>query len=376
MIEIATVPDVVLETEQMLGIGLSLTLSGGGPRRFTPASIFAASDVGYWPGGYDPAAGRLFQDAAGVTQVTAAAQPVGRANELAGGAFASQATALSRPTLARAPKTGAKNLFNGSTQTATVFDVGSAIITADQGLGVTGLTLDRIERHSSVGESNRRRNNSGMLPSTVYTLSAHIRAGSSGALVYLRNLAVDSSLGGTSVFDPAAGIVVQTGAGFTASISPVDGFTGLWRCSVTGTTLSTVANNLLDIGVTRAGSLPVAGNIGDFVLAGDYQLQIGALTPYQRRASAFDITEAGVPSIWHLNNDGNDSLPATLPAGTYTAGWVDATGDVTFASGLSVTTTLDTLRGQNQADVLIINRALTSEEQARLTAYWQARYAA
>lgn len=78
---------------------------------FTPDALFAAGQPGHWPGGYDPALGRLWQDSAGVTPVTAAGQPVGLVSRAAGTVDASQATALSRPTLARWPKGGRRNLL-------------------------------------------------------------------------------------------------------------------------------------------------------------------------------------------------------------------------------------------------------------------------
>src|SRR5690606_33678465 len=50
-------------------------------------------------------------DAAGTTLATAAGQPVGKVTRAAGSVDASQATALSRPTLARWPKGGRRNLL-------------------------------------------------------------------------------------------------------------------------------------------------------------------------------------------------------------------------------------------------------------------------
>src|SRR5690606_21876875 len=42
-----------------------------------------------------------------------------------------------------------------------------------------------------------------------------------------------------------------------------------------------------------------------------------SLTPLQRNYGPSDVTEAGLPDLWHLYNDGGDSLPLILPAGTY-----------------------------------------------------------
>jgi len=49
---------------------------------------------------------RLYQDAAGTTPAYVAGHPVGKVARAAGSVDATQATALSRPTLARWPKGG------------------------------------------------------------------------------------------------------------------------------------------------------------------------------------------------------------------------------------------------------------------------------
>ena len=64
--------------------------------RFSPLSLFAASEPGFW---FDPSdISTLFQDAAGTTPVTAAGQSVARINDKSGrGNHATQATAAQRP---------------------------------------------------------------------------------------------------------------------------------------------------------------------------------------------------------------------------------------------------------------------------------------
>ncbi len=64
--------------------------------RFSPLSLFAASEPGFW---FDPSdLSTLFQDTAGTTPVTAAGQSVARINDKSGrGNHATQATAAQRP---------------------------------------------------------------------------------------------------------------------------------------------------------------------------------------------------------------------------------------------------------------------------------------
>ena len=80
---------------QLSGISLAITRLGAMP--WTPATLFAAGEVGVW---YDPSdLTSMFQDAAG-TIAAAVESPVGLILDKSGnGKHASQATAASRPTL-------------------------------------------------------------------------------------------------------------------------------------------------------------------------------------------------------------------------------------------------------------------------------------
>ena len=75
------------------GLLTSVAAMGG----FSPLSLFAASEPGFW---FDPSdLSTLFQDAAGTTPVTAAGQSVGLVLDKSGrGNHATQSTSLSRPT--------------------------------------------------------------------------------------------------------------------------------------------------------------------------------------------------------------------------------------------------------------------------------------
>lgn len=94
-----------------------------GGSAWTPAALFSAGEQGAW---FDPSDfGTMWQDAAGVTPVTAVGQPVGRINDKSGrGNHATQPTAASRPVLGRVPATGRRNLLLAtdtmSTQSLTV----------------------------------------------------------------------------------------------------------------------------------------------------------------------------------------------------------------------------------------------------------------
>lgn len=113
------------------------------------------------------------------------------------------------------------------------------------------------------------------------------------------------------------------------------------------------------------------------VYIGDPQLEVGSTaTPYQRVTTDFDVTEAGVPDVWHLSNDGGDSLPAIFPAGSLYLAYVNELGEVSYTTDTSDGTTgVDLLLAERMADVIVLDRAFTPDEEAKIEAYW-ARYAA
>jgi hypothetical protein len=82
-----------------LGIGINRLqrATGGAPPAFTPASLFTASEAGFWA---NVTPSRLWQDVARTTPVTAAGQPVGswQLTTASGVIYAEQSTAGSRPT--------------------------------------------------------------------------------------------------------------------------------------------------------------------------------------------------------------------------------------------------------------------------------------
>ncbi|MCB5411769.1 hypothetical protein [Pseudogemmobacter faecipullorum] len=108
------------------------------------------------------------------------------------------------------------------------------------------------------------------------------------------------------------------------------------------------------------------------ILAGFLQLEIGGMaTRGQLVTSANDVTEPGVPDVWHLFNDGGDSLPVTLPTGTYGRAFVDHLGAVTVDTVVNPVNALMTTR---QADMILRQGAFSAAEIASITAYWEARY--
>lgn len=321
---------------------------------FTPASLFAEGQPGHWSDGYDPVLGRLWQDSTGVTPVTDPGQPVGLVSRAAGTADASQATALSRPTLARWPKGGRRNLMSISEPTvATVTVGGSSGIVDAAGFGQFSHSIN--------------------FPIVGTALFAYVRpdAVSGTEVTFSAFVVMDDGLpptfGSSTTTDAANDFSLRignnTGGGpLNYVVAHMGG--GIYRVSVN----ATLGASLNNTGITK-----VASNSDRGFRATGYQLEAGnTLTPYQRVTTQYDITEDDVPDVWHLYDDGGDSLPVTLPAGTYGRAWVDADGLVTVDT---VVDPADALVSNQQADIILRQGAFTAEEEANIRTYW-ARYAA
>ena len=120
-------------------------------------------------------------------------------------------------------------------------------------------------------------------------------------------------------------------------------------------------------------SSSTAANLGSNTWAAP-QIEAGSIaTAYQRVTSAADITEAGQPSRFALLNDQiNDALVATLPAGTYTVAFADDAG-VTILTGQALSGAFAIPGPARLYGCLAINRALSASETASLTTWLHAK---
>ena len=320
-----------------LGLGLGLTSL----RSAGLSSLFPSGQPGHWPDGYNPALGRLFQDAAGTIPVTAPDQPVGLVKRSAGTADASQGTALSRPTLGRWPRGGRRNLLRWTED----FSNGAWLAYISKPTFSVGHTApDGADTASGWDLS--------AIGSGIFQGMYQPKSGLTGS--HTTSLWMRSST-------PISDIKFGFEDGHIASIS----VTTEWQ------RFDMTRNHPLS--QNRGMTLYCYGPRTATLYIWGAQMEADSVaTPYQRVTTDFDVTEAGVPDVWHLYNDGGDSLPVTLPAGTYGRARVNTEGVVTVDTVVDPT---GALSGTRQVDVILRQGAFSAAEEAQIRAYW-ARYAA
>ncbi len=322
---------------------------------------------------------KLFQDVAGTIPAVLAGQPVGFIKRTKGSDDAKQATALSKPTLVRHPKTGVRNLAMGAQA------VGVAAYWPETSLG-GGITSTKV--------------GSGVEADGVPYID-----------VRYTGTAVTSSMSST-YNQTHSRVPSELGSAFTCSCSAkiID---GSLPSSPTGSRgIAAVVNELTSGGVYVAGSSSAArANTADYAevvvtrvasagtaqiihglpqlafVAGDildvtfrikgFMFERGpAQTPFQFNYGPNDITEPGVPDLWHLYNDGGDSLNVTLPAGTYGLASIGIDRQIDIGTFVSDgTTPVNILRHERQLDVSYRLGAYSAAEEVAIRDTWGRKYA-
>ena len=128
-----------------------------------------------------------------------------------------------------------------------VWTKASCLVTADSTTAPDGTsTADTVAANSTISECYLRYTTQQTV-SSVFTVSVFAKAGTVN-FVRLRNLAISGSP--NAWFNLSTGAVGTVGSGLTAALSSIGN--GWYRCSITGTTLSSITNNLVDIAPTTA----------------------------------------------------------------------------------------------------------------------------
>lgn len=223
-----------------------------------------------------------------------------------------QSTAASRPTFARLPVTGRRNLLKYTEQ----FDNAAwasiaATVSADTTVAPDGsTTADKIVATATTGYHDRYQ---------VYTTVAgtYVVSIYAKAAEYSKLKVAESSLGAFAAqFDLASGTLIALTAGTSASITR-DPVTGWCRCSVAFTPTA-AARSASFIGYPDSGATQTNfgaqytgdGTSGIYVWGAQLE-QSAAATNYQKVVSLYDITEAGVQTAYGLYYDGVDDFMVT-----------------------------------------------------------------
>lgn len=255
-------------------------------RALSPASLFATGAQGVI---YDPRdLSTMFQDSLGTTPVTAPGQPVGlRLDKSGRDNHATQATAGARLTYGIEPKTGTRNVLTHSEDFANAawakLASGTAAlpaVTANYGIAPDGTTTaDRIIFDRGAGTT------AGDL-SRIVQDPVDPATGTPTSSFYVR------STDGVSTY------TMRLLNGFTESNITV---TGTWqRFSLTSssTTFNCQLGLMGNVNQQTADVL-VWGAQGDYA---------SSPTPYQKVVTAFEVTEAGVPTCHYCAYAGANSM--------------------------------------------------------------------
>jgi|GEM_PF-2311439 len=313
---------------------------------------------------------RLFQDAAGTIPAYEAGQPVGKVTRAAGTVDASQATALSRPTLARMPKGGRRNLIvrtpDKPWQAGGQWAPSQTTVTDNNG------SWSVLE----VATTNQKHLSYPILISGWATTTLEIRLiGPDARSITVEGRRADGTWMSARV-NLVTGAISGAPAGLTITSQALgDGWWKIIRTFDYGVG-NTYSNNAL---VLNSGGSIVnyEGNPASGFELRKYQIEPGAApTNYQSVMGSNNITETGVPDIWYLFNDGGDSLLAPLSPGVWEVATVGHLGKVDYTPVTGDGADKNILFGERVADIFARPGTLTDAERLRLEEYWQQRYGA
>lgn len=269
---------------------------------FSPLGLFRSSEPGVW---LDPSdLSTLFQDAAGTTPVTAAGQSVALVLDKSGrGNHATQPASSARPTLARVPIGGARNIARFSaadtfwkaegTHPPTVLlqqsHLGHSCAAISFAAGTpAGFSVSRADRHFPGTTTHP------ITPGVTYAMSSMISlsrqlTGTEQVTVYQTGSAAASNL-----------VLTATN---TASL------VNLWQ-RVTHPVTATSGNSGSAYPVVFVSQSLSAQPLTVYIR--DIQIEVGsASTEYQRTTTIHDVTQEGLRDCWYLSFDGVDDFLVT-----------------------------------------------------------------
>lgn len=359
-----------------------------------PAFLFGGGRAGFWA---PPDNSLFYQDAAGTTPVTTFDQPVGKIVRGAGTVDLVQSVSASRPTMARWPRGGRRSLLVNSD----VEDqINNGIMIDDTPIVIDGSIIPMREFSVDTPDPSLLTNPSKWWPNAVgvdATLSVYVNTKGNRYIYFSSNSAgSQSNVGVKGRYDTTDGSVYIKFSGNTQAfgVKVLHEYLDIYRVVInirpmaahpTGKRfgvfctdeLTNLSSNtyLSTFTVKPVTGFSVGGwqaeDLGDVALNPDP-------TPYQKVTTENDVTEEGVPSLWHLSNPGGKSMKASavMPAGEYGYAWIDPYGNPTFTTLMSdginpVTALGDTER---YGPPVIRQGDFTPEEKDLMAGYWEQIY--
>ena len=221
-------------------------------------------------------------------------------------------TDAARPTYGIEPKTGRRNLltrteeFDNAAWTKAglnAFGSGSVANTTATTDPVGGNTAEYIQENSASGDHTAYVAIN--LTAAPHTFTVYCKA-AQRTWVYVR---LAKAAGQGAYFNLSTGTIGTVETGITAAITSVGN--GWYRCSVTITTDTTPWYPTILIATgDNQGAYTGNGTSGIYIWGAQLELSSTA-TAYQRVGTAFDVTEAGVPTVHYVQYDGTDDSFST-----------------------------------------------------------------
>jgi hypothetical protein len=288
--------------------------------RFNMQRLFAGDTAGIYHNFSDLTS--LYTDSAGATPLTLPDTTIGlvadrsRVRSPVTVAAGIQASAGLRPKWGRAPKVR-RNLLTYTEQ----FDnaawtlVGSTVSTNSIAAPDGATTADTVTTSGSDQVFQVATVSAG----STQTFSCYVKRGSYDWTRFTILNSANEIRGWFNVASGTAGTQSVAGIGVAGGISISDAGNGWYRCSITGSISGATAYTCI---MTSASADASFTRVSGTRHVWGAQLELGSTaTAYQKTASAFDMTEAGLPSYGFTRPDRSDDvLATTIPT--------DQTGDV------------------------------------------------
>ncbi len=267
------------------------------------------------------------QNSDGTVAATSLGDPVGFVRDKSGQGYnAPQTTSAARPTHGRMPKGGVRNRFIRTQQmNNAIWNRSNVTVIDDYAVAPDGTTTGSLVSEVAISNNFILSQATSYIAGESYTLSVYLRKGPGATAPNIMQLTHASAAFGSQYANVnvlTGEILTVVGATVTVENAAFGGFQW-WRFTYTATATSTLATGgssglIFTNNNDGLGRVPVyAGSTTSNVYAWGMQFERGNATPYQKVVQAYDVTEAGVPSVSALWFDGVDdhfNMTSTSPA--------------------------------------------------------------